>query len=510
MNIDQLYSQEVLDHFKNPRNMGEIKDADGVATVGNPVCVSPQTLVMANSEAVPIEEIKTGQKVLGHDGYFHKVSKIYQRPYQGKIYRLRVHNLGELLVTPEHHLLAAKTSGYTHKFVAFKQNKFILDWNRVDELRKGDFIVYPIPKEIKDIELIDFLVPVPKWDFKSKKLPSQIKIDKNFLRLVGYYLAEGYCRTSPSQGTVGFVFGAQEEDYVKEVNLLMKRGFGLKSAKIVAKRNSLSLLFYSARLARFFSDLFGKGAFQKQLPHWMMSLPFEKQKEVLYGLWRGDGYINPAKKVSKFVTISPKLAYQVKLLLLRQRIIFSFLVFQAQGIHKKHYCLYIKDEDSLIKIGKIVGQRLNFAGKIKNPHKTWFADGFYYAPIWKNEKLDYAGPVLNLEVEGVHSYLVEAAALHNCGDVMRMFIKIGRKDGEEYIEDVKFQTLGCGAAIATSSIATEMIKGKSLAEALKLTNRAVADALGGLPPVKMHCSVLAEEAVQKAIEDYQKKKGSVK
>lgn len=101
-----------------------------------------------------------------------------------------------------------------------------------------------------------------------------------------------------------------------------------------------------------------------------------------------------------------------------------------------------------------------------------------------------------------------------CGDIMRMFIKIGRKGekaGEqEYIEDVKFQTLGCGAAIATSSIATEMIKGKTLDQALKITNKAVAEALGGLPPVKMHCSVLAEEAIQKAVEDYQKKKTGVK
>ncbi len=506
MNIDELYSEKVLEHFKNPRNMGEIKDADGVATVGNPVCVPPQTLVMANSEAVPIEEIKTGRKVLGHDGCFHKVSKTYQRLYQGKIYRLRVHNLGEVLVTPEHHLLSAKTSGHTHKFVAFKQNKFILDWNRIDELEKGDFIAYPIPKEIKDIELIDFLVPVPKWDFKSKKLPLKIKIDKNLLRLVGYYLAEGYCRTSPSQGTVGFVFGAQEGGYVKEVNLLMEEVFGLKSAKIVARRNSLGLLFYSARLARFFSGLFGKGALEKQLPHWMMLLPLEKQKEILCGLWRGDGYINPAKKVSKFVTISPKLAYQVKLLLLRQKIISSFLVFSAKGIHKKHYCFYIKNEDSLIKIGKIIGQKLSFAGKIKNPRKTWFAGGFYYAPIWKNEKLDYTGPVLNLGVEKTHSYLVEAAALHNCGDIMRMFIKVGKRNGEEYVEDVKFQTLGCGAAISTSSMITTMVKGKPISEALKITNKAVAEALGGLPKNKLHCSVLAADALKKAIEDYQKKK----
>jgi nitrogen fixation protein NifU and related proteins len=94
-----------------------------------------------------------------------------------------------------------------------------------------------------------------------------------------------------------------------------------------------------------------------------------------------------------------------------------------------------------------------------------------------------------------------------CGDIMRMFIKVGKRvDGAEYIEDAKFQTLGCGAAIATSSMATEMIIGKSLDEALTLSNKAVAEALGGLPPVKMHCSVLAEEAIAKAIENYKQKK----
>jgi len=91
-----------------------------------------------------------------------------------------------------------------------------------------------------------------------------------------------------------------------------------------------------------------------------------------------------------------------------------------------------------------------------------------------------------------------------CGDVMKMFLKIGKKEGQEIIEDVKFQTLGCGAAIATSSMATEMIKGKPLSKALELTNQAIAEALDGLPPVKMHCSTLAAEAVKKAIKDYQK------
>ena len=93
-----------------------------------------------------------------------------------------------------------------------------------------------------------------------------------------------------------------------------------------------------------------------------------------------------------------------------------------------------------------------------------------------------------------------------CGDVMRMFIKIEKKDGQEIIEDAKFQTLGCGAAISTSSIATEMIKGRPLSEALRLTNQAITEALGGLPAIKHHCSVLAAEAVKKAIEDYETRK----
>ncbi len=90
-----------------------------------------------------------------------------------------------------------------------------------------------------------------------------------------------------------------------------------------------------------------------------------------------------------------------------------------------------------------------------------------------------------------------------CGDVMKMYLKI---DDNEVITDVKFKTFGCASAIATSSMATEMIKGKTVDEALELTNKAVAEALDGLPPVKMHCSVLAEEAVKAAIEDYRDKK----
>ncbi len=90
-----------------------------------------------------------------------------------------------------------------------------------------------------------------------------------------------------------------------------------------------------------------------------------------------------------------------------------------------------------------------------------------------------------------------------CGDIMKMYLKI---DGD-IISDVKFETFGCGSAIASSSMATELIKGKPVSEALKLTNQAVAEALDGLPAHKLHCSVLAEEAIKRALQDYYEKNG---
>ncbi|MBI4743249.1 MAG: Fe-S cluster assembly scaffold protein NifU [Actinobacteria bacterium] len=93
---------------------------------------------------------------------------------------------------------------------------------------------------------------------------------------------------------------------------------------------------------------------------------------------------------------------------------------------------------------------------------------------------------------------VGTAGNPTCGDIMKLYIKVN--DGK--IMDAKFQTFGCGAAIATSSMVTEMVKGKTIEEALRISNKAVAEALDGLPPIKMHCSVLAEEALQAAINDY--------
>jgi len=122
-----------------------------------------------------------------------------------------------------------------------------------------------------------------------------------------------------------------------------------------------------------------------------------------------------------------------------------------------------------------------------------------------NEKVieNYANPKNVGEIENADG--IGEVGNAKCGDIMKMYIKV--ENG--VIVDVKFKTFGCGAAIATSSVSTELIKGRTIDEALKLTNKEVVDELGGLPAVKLHCSVLAEEAIKSAIADYFRKQGNM-
>jgi nitrogen fixation NifU-like protein len=309
-------------------------------------------------------------------------------------------------------------------------------------------------------------------------------------------LSEGSAVTKPCKGRVFFTFGSHEIDYINDVKNIIQQIFALSANKIRQINNSANIVFSSARLARFFEKHFGKGAQNKHLPHWMLLLPLEKQAALLCGLWRGDGYIN--QKKGKFVTISKTLAHQVKILLMRQKIVFSFLTVPQQGIHKENYCIYIVSKEAKARIADIVGKNIKVAPRLKNTQKSWYDDDYFYTTIDKIDEVPYKGTVYNLEVEDSHSYVSEAVTLHNCGDIMELYIKVR----DDIIVDAKFKTFGCGAAISTSSMITELVKGKALKDAVDISNRAVVEALGGLPKIKMHCSVLAEQALHSAIRDY--------
>ena len=173
--------------------------------------------------------------------------------------------------------------------------------------------------------------------------------------------------------------------------------------------------------------------------------------------------------------------------------------------HQKAYRIHVGQRDSLISLCSILN--LNYLPKSYKSEKDWFGGNYFFIPITEIKKQKYQGKVYNLEINNSHSFTSEAFCLHNCGDVMWLYIKVGKdKKGREIIKDVKFETYGCVAALATSSVITDLVKGRPLEDALEFNREEIVRELGGLPVSKLHCSVLAADGLYEAIYDYLKKK----
>jgi len=500
-----LYSKKVLNHFQSPRNQGKIKNPDGVGQVGNPVCLLPQEMIFLDNQFEEIKKSHKGAYVLSHDGRERKITKRSSRDYNGEIIILK-NNLGKVSLTPEHLIFAIKVPKHYNFLRTKNKQKLIPAWYHAEELQKGDMALYPIPQEIKEISSVKINIAKPKWDFKSKDIPCQIFLNDDFLRLSGYFLAEGSIQDKPCKTFIVFTLNIAEKEIVEDIKIMSEVLFGLE-VKIREKQahKTVEVFLYSARLARFFRNLFGEGAAHKRLPAFFMHLDPKKQRSLIFGLWKGDGYVNLNRIGPRagYATISYQLAQQIKLLLLRQKIALSFYEEKAKSVkgvnHKKAYRIHIGQRDSLKKLCRIL--EIKYFPKSYEAIKLWFDKNYFYTAITGKKRLNYHGKVYNLEVGKAHSFISDAFCLHNCGDILKVYIKVKNNK----ISEIKFETLGCGAAIATSSMITELARGKTLEEAGKISREDIANELGGLPPVKMHCSNLAADALRKAIEDYKKR-----
>jgi len=502
------YSEKVMDYFKNPKNVGEIKNADGVGKVGNPVCLVPTSLIQNNPNLVSVKDSKIGNLVLSHNGEFNPIKRVIKRSYKGKIIKIK-NRLGETILTPEHECLAIKWRKTNHFRRINNKKKNVPDWHHASELEREDIILYPITKKTVDIDKIKINNYIKKYDFRSVKIPGEIKADGDFLRLAGYFVAEGYTRLVSCRTLSGFCFASKEKEYISDTKNLVKKIFGIEAKIKESKNNSTNVIVNNVHTTRFFRELFGNSALNKKIPDFLLYLPKEKQKSLIEGLWKGDGYFNIKKPRAGFSTISKILIQQLKILLLRQGIIPSVYIENEKKVkgvgHKQCYRIHIGDRDSLIKLAGIL--KINFDCKIKPTHRAWCDDNYAYIPVTKISSENYKGTVFNLEIENAHSFSTESLALHNCGDIMWVYIKVGKnKQGKEIIEDIKFKTFGCVAAISTSSVLTEMAKGKTLEQAEKISREDIVKEIGGLPEQKIHCSVLAASALKKAIEDYRSRK----
>ena len=502
-----FYTKKVIKYFKKPHNYGKMKNPDGVGKVGNPVCLTPHQNIHINNDLQEIKELSSKEKALSHNGKYNKILKLTNRFYRQKVLVIK-NKLGKIQLTPDHLILAVKLPKGDRYLRTKNKRELSSAWFHAMELKKGDIALYPILKEERDLKYLQMDIPKPKWDFKSKGIPDRIPLNSDLLRIFGYFLAEGSVQDKPSKTFISFALNISENEIIGDIKKISKKLFDLDvSIKKIPERKTAIVNLYSARLARFFKKLFNSGAENKKIPDFIMNLPVMKQRHLIYGLWKGDGYVNLNREAPRggYSTISYKLAQQIKMLLLRQKIAPSIYLDkerQVKGVkHKKSYRIHIGQRDSLMKLCSILN--LKYIPKSYPSVDSWFDIDYFYTPITNVKKENYNGKVYNLEVPKSHSFTSEAFCLHNCGDVMWLYIKVDKdKKGREIIKDIKFETFGCVAAIATSSVITDLAKGKTLKEALKIDKQEIVKSLGGLPPIKIHCSVLAAGALSGAIYDY--------
>lgn len=505
------YSKKVMENFLNPKNMGEIKNADGIGKVGNPKCLLGNTLLHTDSKFKEIKEIKNNDVIIDHTGKYAIVSHSFNRKVSEPIIVLK-NRLGEIKLTKEHLIYAIKAPKRDKHLLIKNKKAFVPAWYHAEQLEKGDIILYSIFSEINDKKYIAINYSKKKFDHNSKSIPSKIELGPDFLRLAGYFLSEGCYSNITTKSYVAFSFNLNETNLVDDVVKISEKIFGI-TPKIqkYEVNNSQVVYINNVFVVRLFKLLFETGAKNKDIPDVFMRLPPEKQKHLIYGMWIGDGFLNKKIPRGGYSTISKELIHKLKILLLRQGIVPSIYT-EPEKIDKKGqkhqecYRIHVGGKDSVNKLAKI----LNVDLKNNKPEaiNSWIDNGYLYTPISSKKIENYSGTVYNLEINTTHTYNTDAFTVHNCGDVMYIYIKVSKdKNGKEIIKDIKFKTLGCAAAIATSSMITELAKGKALDVAFNITRADVASSLDGLPPIKMHCSNLAADALKAAINDYYSKNG---
>jgi len=479
------YSEKVMDHFKNPRNVGEIPDADGIGNVGNPVCgdimrlyikvendvivdakfktfgcLPPQEEVVLNYTGWErIDRIGKGVKVLNSNGESTRVLETYRREYNGRLLNIVpfVSPFNSFSVTPGHPVLCIKRKWIKGNRISSSK----CNWLRLNK----NALLSTKPDYVKavDLEIGDYLI------FVINKIVTDDRFfTKPLMRLLGYYLSEGYI--TAKDNVVAFAFNKNERGAIAEVSSLIYKLIGKQAKERI--RGSVSEVYVCSRkLAKLLSELCGRGARNKTISEKILLSPFDKQWEMVetYQIGDGDKHRRRLKDTETYrmITTSRNLAIQVQEILARGGIFASI---------RKIFKTNCKIDGRILKDSEqyLISYKLEkYHNFVKN------GKGYFLVPIKSIGNKKYTGKVYNFQVASpLNSYLVKGFAVHNCG-----------------------------AAIATSSMVTEIVKGKTIEEALKVSNRAVAEALGGLPKVKMHCSVLAEEALKSAIEDYLKKKG---
>ncbi len=439
-------------------------------------CVLPDTNVMLGSgELKPIEKVEVGDFVLTHRGAVLPVLNKFVYDVDENLVKIEAGN-EELTLTHDHKVLALKTEKCKVKSVKdtvckptcgryckekpYKEYK--LTWLPAEELKKGDFLVFPRqPSANKEIifDLLEFVEKSPalRWNEKfiyyergtnklqTTKVPRFIKFDHKLAKILGYFISEGYTKANADGGVVGFGFHIEEEEYAQEILSLFEEVFKVKGKIYKAKnRKALTVEFKTKIVAQFLRKLCGSRAANKKIPlQIVLNGKDEYVKTLIAYLFRGDGYAGKGSKTLsiKYSTVSKTLAYQLRLLLAR----FGF--WASITVRKRKNKNWNPEYSVKLSGAQLLKWNETFEGfPIKIPQQRFFRNDsffvdekFIYVKVRKVEKVPYKGKVYDITVPIDHSYTTSAVAIHNSAGGSLVAYALGITDIDPIKHDLLFE-----------------------------------------------------------------------
>ncbi len=467
-------------------------------------CFHPSTNVLTENGIKEIKDVQLGEKILTHDGTYSETNMVFKRPYAGKLVKIKPSNLPEeVICTPNHKLFAVKKGASEPKFIeasdleerdslTFPVLNEIIDVKELDIagiiansfaeivtnvktipvqtsqsillLKDDGLSERAIARELKiNRETVrSYLRNEPKGKISlaksngsisftnsRKSIPDKIALNSSFMRLAGYYLAEGSSSFSSyrrNSGTLQFTFNKNETMYINDVKDLLRNLFNLDAALVENKaNNTIQVTVYSNVLAYLFKELFGNSSYTKNMPQMFMKLPVEKQQELLKGLFRGDAHLRKDKSEYILNTVSKQMAYKVWVMLTRMGIVPSFYISNKENDAKANYNQFVLSvcASDMGKLGFAVSE-ISHPGKSHRNVKV--QDGMVHFKITKISNEDFNGFVYNMSVPGNHTYTANLVSVSNCVWDQTLYPKgnFRVRTPENVMKEVKYLVDECG------------------------------------------------------------------